>query len=215
MSAPGDELNPYAPPEADLVNTVVPPSSELAELEAIRRKYLSHEASVKSIGSLFDLSAVIAAVVVVVATFTAVQGVRQMDSTMVAGILVWVVALGFCVALGRGLNGLKPWARWVTVVMTALSLFSSIAGVGILLAFGARPIPVSILALIGQSLIPSYILYLLISRKGSYVFSHEYAAIIRATPHIKYKTSCILKVALGLLVVFLILIFVGALVARR
>ena len=215
MSEPGDELNPYAPPEADLVNTVVPPSSELAELEAIRRKYLSHEASVKSIGSLFDLSAVIAAVVVVVATFTAVQGVRQMDSTMVAGILVWVVALGFCVALGRGLNGLKPWARWVTVVMTALSLFSSIAGVGILLAFGARPIPVSILALIGQSLIPSYILYLLISRKGSYVFSHEYAAIIRATPHIKYKTSCILKAALGLLVVFLILIFVGALVARR
>jgi hypothetical protein len=46
-------------------------------------------------------------------------------------------------------------------------------------------------------LIAGYILYLLLSPKGAVVFSRPTREIIARTPHVKYRTSPILKVALG------------------
>ncbi|MGE3820841.1 MAG: hypothetical protein AB7I30_15615, partial [Isosphaeraceae bacterium] len=53
-------INPYAPPEATL--EPAPPSGapgDLAEAVAIRRKHLNHEASIRAVGSLHLLGALI------------------------------------------------------------------------------------------------------------------------------------------------------------
>ena len=52
-----------------------------------------------------------------------------------------------------------------------------------------------------MSLTLSYILYLLLSKMSSMVFSPEYRLIIERTPHIKHRTSWIAKGCLILLVV--------------
>jgi hypothetical protein len=59
------------------------------------------------------------------------------------------------------------------------------------------------------TLISVYFLYLLLSQKGAYVFSPEYAQVIAATPHIQYKTSIVVWIFLGLLlvVIFLAIVF--------
>ena len=204
MSEQQDDSNPYAPPEADLASPEVSPSSELGELEAIRKRYLNHEASIKSIGSLFDLAALLSGLVIVTRVLTTIINAGVANTLFGFETFASIGALALFIALGRGFSGLKSWARWVTSALATLSLLTSIGGIGFLFFRGVRPIPFSILGVIGQALIPSYILYLLLSRKGNYVFSHEYQAIVRATPHIKYKTSCMLKVALGVIVLFVI-----------
>ena len=50
------------------------------------------------------------------------------------------------------------------------------------------------------TLIGFYMLYLLLSKKGTMVFSPEYKEIIAQTPHMKYKTSPVVWIALGLIV---------------
>jgi hypothetical protein len=49
------------------------------------------------------------------------------------------------------------------------------------------------------TLIAGYLLYLLWSEKGNVVFSPRYQRVMQATPHIKYKTSIIVWIFLGLL----------------
>jgi hypothetical protein len=59
-------------------------------------------------------------------------------------------------------------------------------------------------------LINGYILYLVFSEKGRRVFSPEYQEIIRQTPHVKYQTSIIVKIFVGLLLGVLLFILAGA-----
>jgi hypothetical protein len=63
------------------------------------------------------------------------------------------------------------------------------------------------------TLISAYFLYLLSSQKGVYIFSPEYARVIAATPHIKYKTSIIGWILLGILVFFIGLGIIGLMVS--
>ena len=62
-------------------------------------------------------------------------------------------------------------------------------------------------------IIPAYILYLLLSSKGAMVFSTEYKEIIARTPHVKYRTSCIVWGALIVLGVVILLAVVAGLVS--
>lgn len=70
--------------------------------------------------------------------------------------------------------------------------------------------PATILAAIGLlafplgTLINGYILYLLQSKKGTMVFSQEYKQVIEATPEIKYKTSILIWVLLGIVLLGLL-----------
>ena len=60
------------------------------------------------------------------------------------------------------------------------------------------------------TLIGFYMLYLLLSKKGTMVFSPEYKEIIAQTPHMKYKTSPVVWIALGLIVAVIVsMIFVS------
>ena len=67
-------------------------------------------------------------------------------------------------------------------------------------------IPATIFSAIGLlsvpigTLINGYILYLIYSAKGNMVFSEEYRKVIAATPNIKYKTSIIIWIFLGIVV---------------
>jgi hypothetical protein len=55
---------------------------------------------------------------------------------------------------------------------------------------------------------------MLASSKATTVFSPEYRAIVARTPHIKRRTSLVLKIVLVVLVAVLALIVVAAIVSR-
>jgi len=156
-------------------------NSEVAEdstSEEIRKKYINHEASVKSIGFLYFLGAF----------FLIVAGVIGLiyndEDPLVARIFVatLLICLGlFQLWVGRGLRTLKSWARIPT---------------GILSGIGLLGFPIG-------TIINGYILYLVFCKKGSTVFSPEYQQVIAATPNIKYKTPIIIWILLGLLIFIL------------
>ena len=207
-------LNPYAAPDAPLEGAPTSTLPGMAEKEAIRRQYLTHEASVKSIGSLYILggaSYLLATVVIGISSLNGAPG-----SWLIA---VMMGASGsISLALGVGLTSLRSWARWIATALTAISFISILIGLGVagfqlamigMVGPAGSPI-VGVLVAYGLFLlIVGYILYLLVSPKGSMVFSHEYREVMEATPHIKYKTSCILKGFLIFLVVVVLLAVLG------
>ena len=91
----------------------------------------------------------------------------------------------------HGLRRLQPWSRISSGIIAALGL----------LAF-----PVG-------TLINAYILYLLLCRKANVVFSAEYREIIIRTPHIKYKTSLLVKILAGIFLALLAVAVLGVIFA--
>ncbi len=162
--------------------------------ETIRREHLSHEASVKSIGFLY----------------------------MLGGILLGLATIGLLffakTGPGRGPNRAPNWGDLVLAMMPLLAAIQCVTAVGLRRLRGWARIPCGVLAAIGLigfpigTLINGYILYLLFSAKGSMVFSEEYQTIIAQTPHIKYKTSIIVWLFLGLLLLLLTLGIAGTLI---
>ena len=109
------------------------------------------------------------------------------------GIFVLAISV-FQFSTGLGLRKLKSWARISGIVLSCLGLLGFPIG----------------------TLISVYILYLLVSKKGQFVFTDEYQQVMAATPHIKYKTSVVVWIFLGLLVVlFLIGIFAAVTTGGR
>ena len=110
--------------------------------------------------------------------------------------MLTVVFLGLAalqIWAGIGLRRLSPWARIPS---------------GILSGFGLLGFPIG-------TLINGYILYLLFSKKGTTVFSEEYKRAIAQTPHIKYRTSLVVWILLGLLLLLIGGLVVGFLISRR
>ncbi|MCA9186853.1 MAG: hypothetical protein R3E01_31860 [Pirellulaceae bacterium] len=178
------DTNPYAPP-ADL--NLAP--DMLSSAESIRQAHIKHEASIKSVGTLYLLGAILILVACGAATYAMMSDVDLTTSpdaiaAMIMGVIYLSLA-GLQIAAAIGLWKLKSWARWVSVVISALGL----------LAF-----PIG-------TLINGYILYLLLSQKGNVVFSAEYKRVIEATPHVKYRTSKIVIAFLIFLVLLFVLIF--------
>jgi hypothetical protein len=218
------ELDPYAPPkEAIGEGSLLEGSEDFARAEAIRRSHINHEASVKSLGHLHYL-AVILMFLGLVPTVVQMSSMPQpeggMQTARIVGFIVYfVVVISINLVMGVGLTGLKTWARWVEVALTVLSLLYFLlaaAGVALLANRAALGGTTAIgLGLLFMSIIPMYILYLLLSKKGSMVFSTEYREIIAATPHIKYKTSWIVKGCLIVFVVLIVLSIVALILAPR
>jgi hypothetical protein len=183
-----NEINPYAAPET--YNEPVLAGDNAAE--QIRRAHINHEASVKSIGTLYLIGGIITllgvcGLLVMVISQPGNVGIIELGLTMVyAGVSVLMLALSY------GLYKLQPWTRIVGSIL---------AGIGLL----GFPI---------GTLINGYILWLLLSKKGSMVFSPEYKQIILATPHVKYKTSIVVWILLGLIVLLLAIAIFGAFSVR-
>lgn len=188
--------NPYAPTSAVLV---LPGAG--GDVEATRKMYLTHEASVKSIGTLYMLGAILGGLSTVVYLIMAAAALSspQGEFSGIFMIVASVFAAGFTVLyyfMARGLWALQPWSRTVATIFSALGLIGFPLG----------------------TIISAYFLYLLLSQKGAVVFSDDYKRVIQATPHIKYKTSIVVWILLGLLVLLLVggimAIAVGSATAR-
>jgi hypothetical protein len=174
------EENPFAsPPEID--DDAMEAASEE---EQIRRQYIQHETSVRSIGILYYLGGALLAVGAVgtgIVIISTAQNARP-GFLVNFGVIFYggLAAVNF--AVGRGLRLL---ARWVRIP------------VGILSTIGLLWFPVG-------TVINAYILYLVFCRKGRFVFSLEYREVIRQTPHVRYKTSIIVWILLAVLLAVLI-----------
>jgi hypothetical protein len=168
------------------------PASVAAEgdFEYIRQKYLGHETSVRSLALIFGLLGVFVSLwlLAVFIGFLA-NGVQYRQFPDAVEFLIFVIIGGlatFLFAVASGLRRLKPWSR--------------IAG-AVISFFGLLFFPIGTIA-------NGYFLYLLLSKKGSMVFSDHYQNVISATPGMKYKTS---RAAWIVLVAFLMV--VGLLIA--
>jgi hypothetical protein len=173
--------NPYASPTADLT---APFSNDpkLSDAEVIRKKHISHEASLQSVGWLCWLGCIflaLAALGMTAAIFTQRGG----SSIGLVIALIYLALFVLNAWLGYGFRKLDPRVR--------------IPG-GILFGLGLLYIPIG-------TIINGYILYLMFSAKGRMVFSPEYKEIIRQTPHIKYRTSIIVWILLVIVLAFLAL----------
>lgn len=175
--------NPYSPP---LDTNIAAPQEDSAE--SIRNAHIKTEASVKSVGTLMLLSSILIMVSSTPVIMALIDGNLDLSMSIVwLQIFVLIPIAIFQIFLGMGVRKLQKWSRVPTLCLAGLSLINLPIGT----LFGA------------------YILYLLFSQKGKMVFSDEYQAIIQETPHIKYKTSIILKIAL-VVVIVLVLLGLGA-----
>jgi hypothetical protein len=165
-----DAVNPYAAPTAPVEDVSAHP-----EAEAVRKAHIKHEASIKSVGTLYFLGAI----VTTLGGLLGVTGRLKGDEDVVtsAVMLVLGVALFFAAS---GVGNLRPWGRIVGCVLSGIGLIGFPIG----------------------TLINGYILYLFLSKKGRTIFSPEYQGVIAATPHIKYRSWLVwIFLALVLIVV--------------
>jgi hypothetical protein len=152
--------------------------STSSEFDTIRNEYLKHEASVKSVGLLYYLGGVALFILGLVGVLSSTGSSRDITVGTPVSALLLLLGLGQFI-VGRGLRRLKHWARIPS---------------GILSGIGLLGFPIG-------TLINAYILYLLFSAKGKMVFSDEYREVIEHTPHIQYRTSIVVWILVGLLVV--------------
>ncbi len=179
-----EEYNPFQAPE----NPFDTGGLAGTHAEAVRNAHLSHEASVKSVGALYMIGGVLCLAASGLFLIVPRGGRAPIDGMLM---LIPVIGIIQC-ATAVGLRALHGWARVPT---------------GLLSGIGLLGFPVG-------TLINGYILYLIFSPKGSMVFSDDYHEIMAQTPHIKYKTSIIVKIflflLLGLITVGVLgLLFVG------
>lgn len=178
-------INPYAPPQ-----TLEPGSDSSAEFEQLRKAHLGHEASVKSAGILYWISAVGLVIMggfwLSLVASAASASTPEADGTgvvIVAAIGVLLLSVGvFQFWVGNGLRKFRQSARIPTGILSGIGLIGFPLG----------------------TLINAYILYLVFSKKGSMIFSDRYKEIMAATPHLKYRTSTASWIVLGILVLLLL-----------
>lgn len=157
--------------------------------ETIRKKYLNHEAGVRSIGTLYYLAAVILIFAGLVTFVGLVSSSKQNPNVVMSvfvGIFMLMLGVGYFY-VGRGFRTLNPKIKTIGTILACIGLLS---------------IPIG-------TLINAYVLYLIHSQKGKIVFSEEYRQAIEATPTIKYKMSIIVVVLLAILIAGLLLVGVG------
>jgi hypothetical protein len=179
-----DQINPYAPTATS--GFVTP---ELSDAETLRKTHLNHEASIKAIGTLYLLGAILLVpmglLIIVGALFAEQQGPDV--AMIVVGLIYLAIGLveGYA---GLGLRRLTNAGRNLGIIFAAIGLIGFPIG----------------------TLISAYILYLLLSQKGKVVFSDHYRQVIAQTPHIKYKTSIVVWILLGLVVALVALAILAA-----
>lgn len=145
--------------------------AEPSEAERIRREMISHEQSVRSIGGLMILGTVFALL-------------SAWISATTSGGYPWLAPVIVVLGVANGWAGwhvrrLDPRGRLPAAGLTALGIFGFPVG----------------------TIISAYFLYLLLSKKGAFVFSPEYKAIIEAAPDVKPRTPWVAIIVLFLFIV--------------
>jgi hypothetical protein len=179
--------NPFASPQTsndDYIAEVATPD----DAEVIRRKYLSREANIQSLGVIFLIGAAIFGVTAIGFLFGFFEDFR---SDILKLVFVSSILLGIAVLhgwIGIGLRRLSRTVRIPAAVVCVPWMFSL-----------GLPTIISIVGLI-----------MLVGQKASYVFSPEYQQIRLATPQVKLKTSIVVWILLVILLVFIAALFAGS-----
>jgi hypothetical protein len=161
-------------------NPYQPPTSSqpppvISQAEAIRREHINCETNARTLGGLY----IIGGTLLLIGGLAGVIGKDHEAGAIEMGICI-LLGVGNLV-LGRALRKLQPAARIIACIL---------AGIGLL----AFPIGTAI----GIIILVSFL-----GAKGRMVFSPEYKEIIAATPHVKVKTSIVVKIMLGIVLVFI------------
>lgn len=159
--------------------------------EETRKKHLSHESSVRSVGVLYLIGGTGLLLIGLGWVFTASAGRNAVEGFLLGAVFLVLGGMQFWV--GLAIRRLKSWSRIPT---------------GILSGIGLLGFPIG-------TIINGYILYLVFCEKGKMVFSDEYRAVIQQTPHIKQRTSIVVWIILGLLLVILGFVILGAVLGQR
>ncbi len=171
------------PQVLERITTGQPITNQAAE--GLRNAHIKHEASVKSIGVLYYLGGValfFLGIASLLPGFAGTRGASGPETFVAAGFFFLLSVAQIWV--GTGLRRLRSWARIPTGILSGLGLLGFPIG----------------------TIVNGYILWLIFSQKGKTVFSDEYQAVIAQTPHIKYRTSVLVWILLGLV---LLIIAVG------
>lgn len=170
------ELNPYAAPQAQVLQ-----ASNHDEL--VRTEHLDTEAAIKSVGLLYYIAA-FGLVILGASVLVGETPVKASTGWLPALLLPLGVAAG---GTAYGLKRLQGWARIPTIILSSIALVLGLISVSIV-----------------GVLIHIYVLTKVLGKQGQFVMTPEYKRIIAATPHIKRKTSIVVKVLLVLLLITLI-----------
>jgi hypothetical protein len=186
------DQNPYAV-EA---STYLAPQ-ELTDVESIRKRYLGHEASVKSIGTLYLIGGVFS---LLISTVYIIAGISSFGDPSPSNFAGPALELLVALAVGAGFLSLGVLQIWSGIGVRKLRPAARI-GATVISAIGLLGFPIG-------TLVSAYFLYLLLSEKGSYVFSDAYKQVIALTPHMRYKTSILTWIVVILLVSLVLLVIV-------
>lgn len=172
--------NPYQAPE------ILETANDLTtDAEQIRSAHIKHEASVKSVGSLY----IIGSVFIVIACLIVFLGAFFGNTLSISEDAIFIVLLPLGISqfvVGLNIMKLKSWVKLPVAIFSIVGLLGFPLG----------------------TLINIYILYLFFCAKGGVVLSNDYKAVIEQTPHIKYKTSKVIWIILGLFILFILGIIV-------
>jgi len=174
-----DELNPYAAPKAEVLTHVSPEEAE-------RRAHISTESSIKTLGCLYLLGAVLCLVslgMFGMTFFTNGGTVPPAEELLSVG--GGMALLG---AVGYGLRRLRFWAAVLASLVSGFAFITSIPS-----------LPYSFLGLVIQVAI----ILLLLGQKGRRVTRADYQQIIASTPDVRQRTSKWVWVLLIILLIVL------------
>ena len=224
FNLPG-EVNPFEAPRAEIGEEARYHDIADNDAEMIRREHIGREANIKSLGQLNYLGAFFGVIGTILYVALA-AGVMPMPPNQAPGLdpNAQRIAMGIAAlislfgtllngALGYGLTHFQAWARWTTVAFTVLGLVV-VVFYTLVVSYMISPIAGLVLLVVGGG-IYGLILWLLVSKKAGVVFSSEYKEVIRKTPHVKLKTSIIVKILLVMLLLIVVFGFLAAFFSSR
>ena len=194
------QKNPYAASDHVQPSLDVGPAALLRHLEhdpqaealRIRRRYIRHEAAIRSVGLLYCVTGGLMAVGTACLVVESIFGGRSpafVERWFGLSLLVLLGLTALCLSLGIGLRRLRIDVRTPVVLLAFLGL-----GLTLVLAVLTTP------AALCRVPFDFYVIYVLLDADARVVFSSSYAEVRRQTPHVRYPV-------LPVLVPFLLLVF--------
>lgn len=203
-----DELNPFRAPTAAIGTPTLAGAS--TDAESIRLYHLKHEASVKSVGTLAYCGAgflLLLAIFYAALAAGIVPGMDRGGGEVAYMRVMMAVAGGFCLlgvavlgGTGYGLRRLQAWSRWLTLVLAVLLVGVILVGFVSAALINVQIVLVLSLVYAIPLLMLGGTIYYMAAPKANMVFSAGYRDVIRETPHLRYRSGLIYKIAVGLIV---------------
>ncbi len=198
-------MNPYAVSENSASHKAPQSDSISGDADSVRRNLIAHESAIKGFGLLYAIGAGFCIFIAVAATFFGlfVFASFPKDAGPAIGIMMLIYAAVYFTI-----------GTLVGLVSSGLYKLSDVGKIGgsIFSVLGLCAVPIG-------TLLGAYMLYLIFSEKGKFIFSQRYRSIVKQTPHIRCHTPVFVWIVLactGLLIaVGFLLAIVGVIGSRN